>query len=689
MKKTLIFICLLPLGVFAQVDRSKAPAPGPAPKIELGRYESFVLPNGLKVFVVENNELPRVAFNLVLDVDPVLEGEKAGYVDAAAALLQRGTASRSKQQIDEELDFIGAAVSVGPSGLYASSLKKHTPKLLEIVSDVLLNPSFPERELEKIKKEIISGLAAEKDDPGAISANLLKAVVYGKDYPYGEIATEESVAKITREDCKKYYETYMRPSVAYLAVVGDVTKTEAEKLVSQYFGKWQRAEVPKKVYKQPMPPNSTLVAVVDRPVSVQSVVDVAWPLELKHNNPDVMAVNVLDQILGGGATGRLFLNLREKKGYTYGAYSSLSPNELVALFSASASVRNEVTDSAVSEIIHEIKRITEEKVGAEDLQHAKNYLAGGFARALESPQTVATFAINTERYKLPSNYYTDYLKNLQAVTADDVYRVARTYLKPAQAYVTVVGHADEIAEKLRRFGPVEYFDLYGNRYTPEPKKNIPAGLTADVVMENYVKALGGRENLLKVKDVTIRSSADVQGMSLDISSVKKAPDKLYFSGKMQGAELLGQVYDGEKGVTINMGTKKELSKEKAEELRLGALMNPELEYKKYGIQKKLIGIEKINGKEAYKLEVLMPSGKKKYEYFDPQSGLKTAEVSSSEDTGKVTQQTVYFEEYREAEGVKYPYKITINGLVPFPLIMQVKSVEVNKGVKDDLFKINQ
>lgn len=686
MRKVLIFICLLPFGVFAQVDRSKAPAPGPAPKIELGRYESFILPNGLKVFVVENKELPRVAFNLVLDVDPVLEGEKVGYVNAAVDLLQRGTASRSKQQIDEELDFIGATVSVGPSGLYASSLKKHMPKLLEIVSDVLLNPSFPERELEKIKKEVISGLAAEKEDPQSIASNLVKAVVYGKDHPYGEITTEESVSKITREDCKKYYETYVRPNVAYLAVVGDITRTEAEKLVNQYFGKWQPAEVPKTAYKQPAPPNSTLVAIVDRPVSVQSVINVVWPLDLKHNNPDVMATGVLDQVLGGGATSRLFLNLREKKGYTYGAYSSLSPNELVARFTASASVRNEVTDSAVSEIMYEIKRIMEEKVGAEDLQHAKNYLAGGFARSLESPQTVAAFAINTERYKLPPNYYADYLKSLQAVTADDVSKVARTYMKPAQAYVTVVGHADEVAEKLRKFGPVEYFDMYGRRYTPEPKKNVPTGLTAESVMENYVKALGGKENLLKVKDVTIKSSADVQGMSLDITSVKKAPEKLYFSGKMQGAELLGQIYDGEKAITINMGAKKELSKEKAEDLRFGALMNPELDYEKYGIRKNLVGIEKINGKEAYKLEVLMPSGKKRYEYYDPQSKLKTAEVSSSEDEGKVMQRTVYFDEYREVEGVKYPYKLTINGLMPFPLIMKVKSVEVNKGIKDDFFR---
>lgn len=687
MKKILFLLLFLPFSAFAQVDRSKAPMPGPAPQIELGHYESFALPNGLKVFVVENNELPRVSFSLVLNVDPVLEKEKVGYVNAAADLLQRGTTSRSKQRIDEELDFIGATVSVGPSGLYASSLKKHTPKLLEIVSDVLLSPSFPESELEKIKKEIISGLAAKKDNPDAISANLVNAVVYGKNHPYGEIMTEESVAKITREDCKKYYETYMRPNVAYLAVVGDITKSEAEKIVNQYFGKWQRAEVPKTEYKQPSPPNSTLVAIVDRPVSVQSVINVTWPLKLKHNSPDVIATTVLGQILGGGATSRLFLNLREKKGYTYGAYSSLSPNELVAQFSASASVRNEVTDSAVSEIMYEIKKIAEEKVETEELRHAKNYLAGGFARSLESPHTVATFAINTARYNLPSNYYTDYLKNLEAITVDDVHKVAQTYMKPVQAYITIVGNADEVAENLKKFGPVEYFDIYGTPYTPEPKKSLSKELTVEKIMEKYLKAIGGRENILKVNDITISSVADFQGMKLEMTTVKKAPDKFYMSGKMKGTELLGQGYDGKSGVIVSMGKKKEPDERELEELRLGAVINLDVDYEKYGIQKKLLGVEKVNGKEAYKLEAKSSNGNPRYEYYDPQTGFKTAEVISSETEGKAIQQTIYFEEYRETEGVKYPNKITILGLAPFPLIMKVKSIEINKGVKDDFFKI--
>jgi len=191
--KFLIIILMLFVSVcsYAQLDRSRKPEPGPAPEIKLGDYESFTLKNGLKVFVVNDNRLPLVAFNLVVDRDPVLEGKNAGYVEAAGQLLRTGTKTRTKDKIDEEIDFIGATLNTSSSGVYASSLKKHVNKLLDLMSDVVLNSDFKQEELDKIVKQTISGLAAAKDDPNSISTRVSNAIFYGKDHPYGEVMSEE------------------------------------------------------------------------------------------------------------------------------------------------------------------------------------------------------------------------------------------------------------------------------------------------------------------------------------------------------------------------------------------------------------------------------------------------------------------------------------------------------------------
>ena len=356
------------------LDRSNPPEPAPAPVIQLGTAETFTLDNGLKVFVVENHKLPRVAFSLVLDLDPIYEGDNAGYISTAGELLSRGTTNRTKAQIDQEVDFIGASLSTSASGVYASSLTKHIDKLLELMADVTLNPSFPQDELEKIKTETISGLQASKDDPGAIASNVRAVLRYGKDHPYGELMTEETVAKIDIEACREFYQTYFKPNIGYLAIVGDINAEQAREYVEEYFGGWQAAEVPKHHYEIPKAPEQTQVAMVDRPQSVQSTINITYPVELKTGDPDVLKSSVMNTILGGGVfNSYLIQNLRETYGYTYGARSSLSSDRLVGYFNAGADVRNEVTDSAVVQFFNELRRIREEPVEEEQLQLIKSW----------------------------------------------------------------------------------------------------------------------------------------------------------------------------------------------------------------------------------------------------------------------------------------------------------------------------
>ena len=233
---------------WAQLDRTIKPEPGPAPEIQLGDVESFSLSNGMKVFVVENHKLPRVSFSMVLDNDPILEKENAGYVSMAGQLMRNGTTTKTKAELDEAVDFIGGSLSTSASGAYASSLKKYADKILALMADVTLHPSFPESELEKLKKQTISALAANKDDASAIASDVSQVLRYGKNHPYGEITTEETVSNIDLAEIKQYYNTYFKPNNAYMAVVGDITKKEAESLVKKYFGDWKKGDVPTAEY---------------------------------------------------------------------------------------------------------------------------------------------------------------------------------------------------------------------------------------------------------------------------------------------------------------------------------------------------------------------------------------------------------------------------------------------------------
>ncbi|MFO7978465.1 MAG: pitrilysin family protein, partial [Bacteroidales bacterium] len=428
MKKTaLLFVvsCLLTFTLYAQVDRSQRPKPGPAPEIQLGDFESFTLDNGMNVIVVENRQVPMISFQLTLDIDPVMEGDAKGYVTHAGSLLSQGTTNRTKNEIDESIDFIGANLSTFATGMYGSSLTRHKETLLELMSDILLNPSFPEEELERQIAQNISSLATIKTDGNAIVRNVSTAVTYGPEHPYGEVITQESLENITMDMIKDYYNTYFKPNVAYMVVVGDIDVAETKEVMNKFFSQWEPGEVPSRTFPTPERPRGNRVAFAERPGAVQSVVSVTFPVELTPGHEDAIKASVMNSILGGGVfSGRLMQNLREDKGYTYGARSSLSTDPLVGRFSAGAEVRNAVTDSTVVEILHEMSRLVNEPIEASSLELTKNSMSGSFARSLESPRTIASFALNIARYDLPADYYANYLKKLEEVTISDVQQMA-------------------------------------------------------------------------------------------------------------------------------------------------------------------------------------------------------------------------------------------------------------------------
>lgn len=670
--------------------RKKAPASGNAPKVQIGKAETFKLDNGLTVIVVENHKLPKVSYRVFIDNDPVMEKDAAGYLDLTGELLSKGTKTRTKAQIDEQIDFLGATFFSDANGVNGSSLTKHSDKLLAIMSDVLLNPAFSQEELDKAKKRAESNLASQKDDANAIAGNVASTLRYGKDHPYGEIMTDVTLAKINLDQIKNHYNTYFKPNIAYLVVTGDVTKAQAERQAKQYFGKWAKADVPTHNYGIPRAPDKMQVDFVNKPGAVQSVINITYPIDLQPGTPDVIRSRVANTLLGGYFNSRLNNNLREGHGWTYGSGSSLNPDKLVGSFNASASVRNVVTDSSIIEALKEMKRLSEEKVLKEELQVVKNVMAGNFSRSLEEPGTVATFALNTARYKLPADYYEKYLEVLQNVTAEEVQAMAKKYIRPEKAHILVVGNKEDVADRVKQFsadGKVNFYDAYGN---PVKMTNttLPAGLTANQVVEDYLNAIGGRAKINEIKDLQSTATMQVRGPAFGIKTFQKGGKKIAIEMSMNGQMMNKQVFDGIQGSQSAMGQTEALEGEPLGDIKEQAMFSKEAGYKTAGYKLMLKGIEDVNGSNAYVVEVERPDGKKTTEYYDTKTSLKVREVSTGKGMdGNPTVQTIELTDYQEANGIKMPRTMTVSGVFPVPFIVTVTEIKVNAGVDDAVFKM--
>lgn len=687
MKKLIYIFIVLSIALYPQVDRTKPPVPGPAPEIKIGSYEKFELKNGLKVFVVKNDKLPVISVSLSLDIDPILEKDKTGYISAAGMLLRTGTKNRSKDRLDEEIDKIGATISTSSGGVYGYALKKHAETLFDLISDITINANFTQQELAKIKQMMQSNLAASLEEPDAIADRVMKKLYYGEGHPYAEYETAESVDKFTLDDCKSFYETYFRPQTGYMAIVGDITLAEAKKLAEKYFAQWQKKDVPKHTYKAPEPPKSPVIAIVNRDNAVQTNILVGHPVQLSMNSPDVIKARVTNTILGGG-TFRLFLNLREKNGWTYGAYSSLNNDRLTGSFSAFANVRNEVTDSAITEILNEMKRIGKEPVPEKELQMVKNYISGSFAISLESPQTVANFAINTERYKLSKDYFRNYLKSVAAVKPADISAAAKKYILADRSYIILVGKADEILEKVQKFStaPVLFYDELGNRIEKTKPSGDEAVLTGEDIIRKYIQAIGGADNIMKVQDKTVMMQAKIQNYDISAVIYQKAPDKMLQKFTFAGMDQV-IVYDGEKAFQKSMMGEEELTGDNLEMMQFEAGLHNILRLSDLGVTIENKGLDKAGGKDAWKIEIKMKGGAVIRHFYDKETGLRLREERTVDSPqGKITQSTD-LSDYKEVNGVLYPHLMKQNA-GGMTLELKITAIQINAGIADSVFKVN-
>jgi len=683
MKKYIYSVLLcLPFFTMAQtVDRTKSPVPGKAPLIQVASPVKFTLANGLQVFVVKNTKLPKVTATLALDVEGYKEGDKAGLADMSGQLLKRGTATKSKAELDEAVEFLGGSLSTSSGSASASSLKNNFPKLMELMAEVILHPALNADELEKVRKQTISGIESSKDDADAISNNVMKKLVYGANHAFGEITTTKTVNAIKVDDVKNFIKTYWIPNNAYLIFVGDIDPANAKALAEKNFGTWAKGVYVRPVYEKPAIPNTTYVAIVDRPASVQSVVAVASTVNLLKGSPNDIPSNVMNNILGGGFSGRLFANLREKHGFTYGAYSSLTPSKQIGMFSAEASVRNEKTDSSIQEILNELNIIRNSKVGDTELSRMKNYLAGGFARALESPNTIANFALSIAVNHLPEDYYQKYLTNLAAVDAQKVQEAATALLNPSKMHIVVVGNAKQIAKGLEKYGPVKYFDMEGNEVAAPTEVKADASLTAAALMEKAIAAVGSKEALTNLKDVQLKGTASVMGQSLEMKQTIVVPGNSVTTMSMGGMAIMKQsVVDGKYSIS-QQGQEAPITDDLKEGLDESASLAPEQLYLAKGYGLKIVGGEKVNGNDAIDVEVTTPSKKVSHRFYDAKTFLlvKTSKSEEVPGRGTMTQQQFY-SAYQTVNGIQIPSEMLID-MGQMKINVKYTDIKVNQGLK--------
>ena len=447
------------------------PKPGPDPKLVLPAIEKTKLSNGLDVWMVRQDELPIVSMNMVFKTGSVNEPEdRYGVSGMTSSLLTTGTETLTAEQLSNELRNIGVN-NIGSSAGFDSttvsiqSLTKHLDRALELYADVIQRPAFPARELESLRGRALIGLRQLRTSPAAISGNVYNKVLFG-DHPYGRSPSEASIKAVTRDDLVKYYQSTYRPNNATLIVVGDIDSAALKTKLEKAFANWKPSEVKMRSLSTAKPLDKTAIYIVDRPGSAQSTVAIGHA-GLDRNNRDYFPVMIMNSILGGGFTSRINMNLREDKGYTYGARSNFSFRRGAGPFSASSDIRTADTRAAVVEFMKELNDIRSGRpVTQAELDYNKQSVIRRYPAGFETVGAISGQLSNLVTYGLPDSYFNDYIGKVNSITLADVNRVAKQYLDPSKMAIVIVGDRSVIEGGLRDLGyPVYLLDTEGNPVT--------------------------------------------------------------------------------------------------------------------------------------------------------------------------------------------------------------------------------
>ena len=663
MKKLLILLTsLLVFPAVGQVDRSKQPTPGPAPIIQVKEPQQYKLKNGLTVMFVENRKLPIVSASLILDNPPILEGIKAGQSQLTSSLLGKGSKKIKKDDFYDEIDFMGSNISISASSAFAQSLTRYFQRTFQMMADAAINPNFTEEEFTKERDVLIDALKSSEKDVSTAARRVEKLLAYGVDHPYGEYVTAGTVNNIKLSDIQRFYDFRFRPNNAYLVIGGDIDFETVKILVKKYFAKWK----PSPVASSPIPkvtnPVSTQIDFVNMPNAVQSEVVVQSTTYLAKKDADYFPVLMANSILGGGGEARLFLNLREDKGYTYGSYSSIGNSKITATrFRASASVRNEVTDSAVVEIVNEIKRIRTDLVSESELKKAKAKYVGNFVRSLEDPEIIASFAYEIATENLDPDFYKNYLDRINAVTVEDVKRVAQKYFNVDQARVVVTGKGVDVLDNLEKvqfngnYLPINYYNKYGTSIERPQKLAVADGITAESVLKSFIDNTG--VNIADINALQLVYKGEFMQMSIKVEetySDKEQKQVISVGGNAMMTSVVSQdsayIKQGPNQTDLPKAIHDDLKKTLAVLPEIGLLESQEAT---------LEGIVNINGSDAYEIKT-QGVGVTFTSYYDVNTGLRVRESSLINFNGQMQTNTTDYSDYSEQSGLILAGKKSFN-----------------------------
>jgi zinc protease len=446
---------------------NRAPVNKEILRVHLDQPSVHKLPNGLTLLVLERHELPTVNYSMWIRpgalADPPNQPGLSGMV---ASMLREGTARRTSAQISQEVDSMGATLGAAAQAqsshatVGASGLSNSTERLMDLMADIVLHPSFPDDELAKYKRRELASLQEDRAEPRFLGNERLSKVIYG-DFPASVVApTPASVESATRENLRAYHAEHYRPGNAILGIVGDVNTADVLALVQKYFGEWHGAATDQPALGPVPAPEAAAIYLVDRPGSVQTNL-LAGDYSLERTSPDYPALEVMNRVVGDGTSSRLFLNLREEKGYTYGAYSYFNADIYPGIWRAQTEVRNAVTDGSMHELMYEMKRIQTDPVPAQELGEAERSIIASFALSLESPETVLNAWLTVQYYGLPKDYWNTYPDLIGKVSAEQVQAAAKKYIDLAHLQIVAVGDAKQVKAALDKYGKVQVFDANG------------------------------------------------------------------------------------------------------------------------------------------------------------------------------------------------------------------------------------
>ncbi len=669
------------------VANAQKPKPEPtAPKdFVFPDYKTVVLSNGIKVFLIKDDEQPTLAIRMVFAGGANLDDNKPGVAEITTSLMTKGAGKLDALEIAEQLDGIGAGVNVsaGQDMVVASgsSLVKHFDKMFDIFADIILRPKFPKDEFEKLIEQSISAVKMRKSNSGDLAAILTSMATYGKDHPYAQIETEETYKALTTDDCKAYYKSVFMPNNVTISIIGDYNEKDIIKALESKFKDWQKGQRPSMDIPEPKP-MKTGVYMIPRPGSKQASVVIS-ALTVPRNNPDYLAVRLTGAVMGGGFGSKLFRSLREKYSFTYSPFASNSGNKFANRFIAGSEVKIDKTDSSITVILDELKSLYNDGLSEDELARIKKTVIGGYQMGFESSGFVASLIQNADFYGEDIETIKNYPRRVQAITTLDIAKVAEKYLKPNKLYIGVVTLPEQ-EEELKKYGNIYKYTL-DLESEDDIAKATPVNYTAEELLQKFETAMGGLDaiNAIKTMKVESRIKFQAQGQTLDGNAVQitEFPDKSYSLLNTPAFQQTSWVNGGKAWVKQGPETT-ELTGEELQKA-LDQVKDPLFELVKAPIEGYKYDL--IGEKDGFvKLKVTDKSGEVETYFFDKSTFL----VSKIQQTATTPQGpldiAISYSEYETIKGVKYPMKNEMSN--PYYTITSESVIYFNEPVTPDTFE---